>query len=488
MTPDPHARRWAILAAVGAGTYLNVLDNAMLNVALPTIMTDLQTDVPTVQWVVVGYVLVVSSLLLTGGRLADVHGRRRMYLIGMVMFTAASVLAAFSADIYQLILFRMAQGVGSALVQGIGPAIITSAFSSSERGKALGFTATTVALGGISGPIFGGIIADALGWRWIFLARVPLALLIVGLTWRLLPPDRLERRDTRFDVAGAATFFLGLSALLLALNQGRLWGWSSPPILALLGCGLVLGIVFFRIERRAPQPMLALDVFRNRLFASASASGLLNFCAASHSFFMMPFLLVQGLGYSASQAGLLMVANMVMMSVAAPTAGALSDRFGSRVLSPIGAVMVCVALFALSRLGPESTAIDVMWRLGLLGLGMGTFNSPNNSAIMGAVTRDKIGLAAGIMASMRNVGNVVGVAIAGTVLTVQAAIYGGEMAAAGLTGAARESRALIFGIQDAFLVATGIAALAVAVSLVRGSAEPQSAPAPVTAGSAPGQV
>lgn len=468
------------MAAVGVGWYLNVLDNSMLNVSLPTITSDLGTDLATIQWVSIGYLLIVSSLLLTGGRLGDMYGRKRVYLIGMVVFTVVSVVAGFAANAQQLIGLRVVQGIGSALVQGIGPAITVSAFPENERGRALGINSTAVALGGMSGPVLGGIIADTLGWRWIFFARIPIALVVLAVFFLVVPNDRPARAGQRFDVGGATTLFFALSTLLLGVTQGHTWGWTSAPVLGLIGGSLLLFALFVWVELRVPQPMLPLGVFRNRLFSAASVSAMLNFCGASASFFVMPFLLVQGLLMTPSRAGLLLVPQMFMMFVAAPISGILSDRFGSRVLTPVGGVLTGMALLSLSRLTPESTELDVIWRSGLLGLGMATFNSPNNSALMGSVPRSQVGLAGGTMSLMRNLGNVVGVAVAATVLTAREALHALDLSAAGVPAPQLAPLALIGGARDALLVGALIAFLGVGVSLVRGSAA--SAAIPVAAG------
>lgn len=467
-TGDPYARKWLIMAAVGTGTYLNVLDASMLNVSLPVITTSLGTEVATIQWVVTAYLLVISSLLLTGGRLADLYGRKRVYLGGMLVFATASVFCGLASTVTHLIVFRVLQGVGSAFVQGVSPAITASAFPPTERGKALGIQTTTVALAGITGPLIGGLITDALGWRWIFFLRIPLSLLVLALTFFVLRHDQPLQRQARFDLGGAASLVATLSSLLLALSQGRFWGWGSPPILALFATAIVFAIVFVRIELSVSNPMVPFHIFRNRLFTAASLSSMLNFMGTSASFFLMPFYLQQVLGYPPSQAGVLLIASAMMMSICAPISGALSDRFGSQVLSPLGQAFVVFALYQLSTLNAQSTPLDVMSRLALLGIGMGTFNSPNNNALISSAPRNLVGLASGVMASMRNLGNVVGVASAGTVLTAQTAYYAISLAGAGTTGEVLQVQAFLGGFRDAFTVAASFAALGLVASLLRG--------------------
>lgn len=298
------------------------------------------------------------------------------------------------------------------------------------------------------------------------------------MTARILPPDQKEGRQVRFDLAGATTLFFALASLLFALSQGRHWGWVSAPVLALFAASAIFWVVFLRVELAADAPMLPMSVFKNRMFATASAGSFLTFTAISAPYFVMPFFLIQGLGLAPSQAGLLMIPSAILMSVTAPIAGSLSDRVGARVLSPIGSVIICTALFFLSRMTADVAPLDVVWRSGLLGLGMGTFMSPNNNALMGSVPRELVGLAAGTMASVRNLGNVVGVAMAGTVLTNRSAFHLPELASVGLTGAMLESRSLIAGVQDAFLVAAAIAATALVVVATRPSTSSNVAPIP----------
>jgi len=469
--------RWAIWAVIGVGTFVNVLDNHMLNVSIPTIRADFRVDVATVQWLTSGYMLVIGSLLLTASRLADVYGRKRLYLIGMALFIGASVLAALAPTAYALIACRLLQGIGSALVQGVGMAIIVTVFPQHERGRALGLNVATVALGAFTGPILGGIISELFGWRWIFWFRIPIAIACWIATVRLVPPDPVATARRRFDFAGGTLVFLALGSLLLALSQGRFWGWTSPEVIGLVSLSIVLWILFFIVEVRVPEPMVPLAVFRNRMFSSASASAFFSFSATSSSMFLMPFFLIEGLGLPPSQAGFVLVPAAAMMSVSGPLSGLLSDRFGSRWLSPLGLFCVASALAALSRLGPDAAIGDVIWRSALMGFGMGTFQSPNNNSIVSAVPREQVGLASGTANAVRNLGNVVGIAAAATIVANRQVDHAATLSAAGLAGAVLEAHALIISISDAFVVAACLAALGFLVATLRGEARPIPDPA-----------
>ena len=486
--------KWAVLTVVGLGTFLSVLDSSAVNVSLPTISSDLGADTTTIQWVVMGYLLTITGLLLTFGRLGDVVGRKRVYVVGMAVFTISVALCGAVQDIGQLIGLRVIQGIGSAGVMAIGPALTASAFPREERGKALGINATLVALGGISGPILGGALTDLLDWRWVFVVRAPFGLLATLLAvWILrdatlpapahapataagsvmraaasgdVPPSASARRS--FDLLGAGLLFASLAALTLGLNQGRNLGWSSPATLALIG-GAAIGLpLFVAIERRTKDPMLDLRVFSNRAFAAASASSLLSFMASFAVTFLMPFYLVQVLGYPAGLAGLALIPQPIVMSIVAPLSGMLSDRIGSRLLCTVGIGLTSLSLLGLSTLQLDSSYPQIAVWLMLLGVGLGLFNSPNSSALISSVSHSQMGTASGMMATMRNLGMVLGTAVAGAVWTGRAAFHATALAGVGVSGALATAQSQLGGFQDALVVSAAIAAIGIFTSLVRG--------------------
>ncbi len=284
-------------------------------------------------------------------------------------------------------------------------------------------------------------------------------MLALLLSVRFIPRDAAAEQTERFDLAGAATFMAGLVALLLGLNQGHAWGWDSPAILALLAAALVLLGAFIVIERRVPNPMLDLGLFRVRLFSASTASAVLNYICLYTVLFLLPFYLIQARGLDPAQAGLILTAQPIIMAIVAPLSGTLSDRIGARLFSTAGMVVIAVGLFFLSRLGDHSPLGYVALALATVGLGTGLFVSPNNSALLGAAPLHRRGIASGILATARNVGMVLGVGLAGAVFTTVEA----QAQAMGRAGAAFE------GIRAGFLVAVGVAALGALASAVRGT-------------------
>lgn len=406
-----------MLLTVGVGTFMSALDASIVNIALPAMRADFGVDIAAIEWVVTVYLLVVSALLLTFGRLGDLRGHRQVYLFGFSVFIVASGLCGLSPNESWLIGFRALQALGAAMLFAASPAILTASFPASQRGQALGLQATMTYLGLTVGPPLGGWLADTFSWRAIFYVNVPVGLAAALLGYRFIARRAPLAPDERFDIKGAATFGVGLVALLAALDRGHVAGWVSTEVIVPLAIAVVLLFAFLRIERRALHPMLDLSLFRSRMFSTSAASALLNYIAVYHVVFVLPFYLLEARGLTASRAGLLLAIQSVVMAVVAPLSGTLSDRIGPRALTTVGMLLMACGLGFLSQLSPSTPLWYVGSALALVGLGTGTFISPNNSALMGAAPASRQGIASGVMAEARNVGMVLGVGLAGAVLS-----------------------------------------------------------------------
>jgi len=456
-------RKWWIFLAVGVGTFMSALDSSVVNIVLPVVNREFGSDVATIEWVVTIYLLVVSGLLLSFGRLGDLRGHKSIYVAGFGVFIVGSALSGLAPNEFALIGFRALQALGAAMLFSNAPAILTKNFPAAQRGQVLGLQGTMTYLGLTVGPSLGGWLTGQLGWRAVFYINVPVGLLAWAFSLRFIPRDAPNENAERFDLAGAAFFVTGLVLLLLALNQGHAWGWTSPIILTLLALALLILIAFIVIEQRAMHPMLDLWLFRRRLFSAAVTSATLNYICLYSVVFLMPFYLIQGRGLTTAQAGLLLTAQPLVMAIAAPLSGTLSDRIGSRVPGTLGMSILAFGLFLLSRLGGTASQIDIAFALAVVGLGTGIFVSPNSSALLGSAPRHRQGIAAGILATARNVGMVLGVGFAGAIFTT---IQARDQA----SGA---SAALFAGVDAGWLAAAGVAVIGVLASAVRGSSQIQ---------------
>jgi EmrB/QacA subfamily drug resistance transporter len=450
-------RKWFVLLAVGVGTFMSALDGSVVNTVLPVVTDAFKTDVTTTEWVVTIYLLVVSGLLLSVGRLGDLRGHKPVYALGFVVFVASSALCGLAQSPLMLIASRALQAIGAAMLAANSPAILTKSFPASERGRALGLQATMTYLGLTVGPSLGGWLTDHFTWRAVFYINVPVGLFALWLSGRFIPKDPPAEHVEKFDRTGALIFTTGLVALLLALNQGSEWGWTSLIVISLLITAIVVLGVFITIERRVTAPMLDLTLFRRRTFSMSVASAVFNYVCVYTVLFLLPFYLELGRGLSPSGAGLILTAQPIVMAIAAPLSGWLSDRIGVRGLSMFGMAVLAIGLFLLSRLGLQSAAGDVTGALAVVGLGTGVFISPNNSALMGSAPRHRQGIAAGVLATARSVGMVLGVGLSAAVFTTIRAhsqAYGSEAA-------------IVNGVTTSFVVAGGVALLGVVTSLIR---------------------
>ena len=452
--------KWLILSAVMLGSIMGPLDGSIVNTVLPSIAQHFDAPVSVVQWVPTVYLLTISCLILLYGRIGDMIGYKKVYLAGLAAFTVTSVLCGSSVSVWMLIGCRGLQGLAAGMMMSVGYAIVTAAFPPRERGKAMGIYAVSIAVGLGLGPTLGGLIAQSLSWRYVFFINVPVGIAAVLWGYRIIPSSIAGARQ-RLDVPGAVAALVSLLSLLLYANRGEDWGWLSPASIALLVVALVSGAWFFRIETTSAQPMLNLTLFRSRVFAFANLSALLNFMALFAVVFLTPFYLTIVLGYDILKVGLVMSASPIATLFVAPMSGWLSDRVGTRALAVSGMCVCALGLYLMSRLGSDASAFDVAWRLAFVGLGSGFFQSPNNSAVMGSVPMPYLGIASGILAAMRNVGMVLGIAVAGAVLYNSASV---DVSLGSGPLDSTEVAAFLRGLQWAYITGAGIAAAAAVAS------------------------
>lgn len=406
-------RRYQVLAAIMLGGIMGPIDASIVNVILPSISSHFSSTIATAQWVPLIYLLAISSLLLFYGRLGDIIGYKKVYLAGLTFFTMSSGLCGIAPTIYWLIAFRGIQGLGAGMMVSVPFAILTATFPPQERGRAMGINAISISAGLALGPTLGGLLTSLSSWRLAFLINIPIG--IVGVLYaRQVVPD-LKGQPGRMDIAGAVTAFLFLFSFLYFVNQAQRLGVSLITGLV-LAIAVVSGTCFFFIEAHSPQPMMNLALFKNRTFSLGILSAILNFMSQYIMVFVTPFYLQRVLHYSPDRIGLLMTCFPLAVMAVAPFSGALSDRIGSKLPATLGASICALAMVAMSFLTTNASPAAIGWRLALFGIGTGIFQSPNNSAVMGTVPRPHLGIASGILATARNTGMALGIAIAGFIL------------------------------------------------------------------------
>ena len=457
-----YSRKWYVLAAVGVSILLSTIDGTIVNVALPTLVRDLDSTFSVVQWVVLGYLLTQATLMLSVGRLGDMIGKKPLFTAGFVVFTTGSVLCGLSQSVYWLIAFRVIQAVGAALLLALGMAIITEAFPPTERGKALGISGSIVSVGIVIGPALGGLIIAWFSWRWIFFVNLPLGIIGTLMGLRFIPNFKPTGQQ-RFDYPGAITLFVSLLALLLALTWGQQLGFGHPRILLLFALWVAFLILFIIIEWRTGQPMIDLRLFRNNLFSLGLMTGFITFVAIAGAIILMPFYLENMLGYNTQQVGLLLSAVPIVMTGVAPVSGSLSDRFGTRSITAIGLGVLLVGYYALTTLNAETGVVGYLLRLLPVGIGMGIFQSPNNSAIMGAVQRERLGIASGLLSISRVLGQTVGIASLGALWAGRVMARTGAILEGGATTAPIPAQ--VAGLQDTYWAVAVMIALGLVISV-----------------------
>jgi EmrB/QacA subfamily drug resistance transporter len=408
-------RKWWTLGAMCFALFMIMLDNTIVNVALPSIQKDLGASISGLEWTINGYTLSFAVLLATGGRLGDIFGRRLVFMVGVVVFALSSATAGFAPDETSLVISRVVQGVGAALMMPGTLSIITDAFPAHERGKAMGTWAGVSALALAVGPVLGGFLTEHVSWRAIFYVNIPVA---VGAIIATLFAVR-ESRDTsvgrEVDYAGVAVLTVGLTALVLALVEGNSWGWGSTEVVGLLALAALALPAFVWVENRVKAPMVQFDLLRDRNFLAAVCVAMIISFGMLGVFFFLALYMQDILGYSPLEAGVRFLPSTLMIVGVAPVAGRLSDRYGPRWLIAIGLVIVAASLFSFSRIAVDSTYLDLLPGFMLLGIGIAMTMSPMTSAAMNAVPVQKAGLASGVLSMFRMVGGSLGVAVTGAI-------------------------------------------------------------------------
>jgi EmrB/QacA subfamily drug resistance transporter len=409
--PTTPAYRWWVLTVTSIGALLASLTSGTLIIALPDILRDLHTDLFALLWIVVGYTLVVTALVLNAGRLADMIGRVRSYTAGFVIFTVASVLAALSGDSGQLIAARLLQGVGGALILANSAALVTDAFPRKELGRALGINAMVVGAGLILGPVLGGWLTG-FGWRWVFWINLPIGIVGSLAAAFILVEQGFRKTRVQLDPLGSVLYIVGLMGGMTALAFGGIYGWTTWWIAGGALAFVIALPLFFIVEQRVSAPLLDMSLFRDRLFLMGNLTGLLNGVARNSVLFLLVFYLQGAQGRDPVTAGIMLAPLAIGILVLSPISGALADRYGSRLLATLGMVITAIGLAGLLTLQVDTPYWQLaLWQL-IIGAGSGIFNSPNTSAVMGVLPPAKRGVGAGTRMMLTQSGFVISIALA----------------------------------------------------------------------------
>jgi EmrB/QacA subfamily drug resistance transporter len=400
---------WISFLVVAAGVFISTLDSSMVNIALPSIMDEFQIPLRTTKWVVMVYLLTITTTLLFWGNLSDRFDRRRIYSFGMLLFAAGSLACSLSPHFIWLIAARFIQALGASMLMAIGPAIVKEIFPEGQLGRGLGLIGIAVSLGLMTGPPVGGILLETFSWRAIFLLSVPVSIIFSVLALSRLPASQsLIRR--RFDMPGAVFWSLTLISVSLALS------WAAAPdasllwVISLLAGGMLFLALLIKTETLHPQPLLPLHLFRQGPFTIGIISAVLSFMLLFAALILMPFYLNRILGLAGTGIGLVMMAVPVAVMIVAPISGRLADRIGARLLTTTGLLLSTLGIILLAQLKPDQHAWEVALRLALLGSGQAMFLSPNSAAVLGGVDKTYVGTAAALLATARNLGMLLGIA------------------------------------------------------------------------------
>jgi EmrB/QacA subfamily drug resistance transporter len=470
ISPGRTVPSWLVLAIVLIGQFMVVLDASIVNVALPSIQRDLHFSTSGLQWIVNAYTLTFAGFLLLGGRAADLYGRRRVFLVGLTVFTASSLLGGLAQDQAWLITARAVQGLGAAILAPATLTILTSSFPEGPaRAWALGAWSAVSAAGASAGALLGGILTEFLGWRWILFVNVPVGVIALIAARRYVPESRAGLHHRHLDLGGAATVTAGLVAIVYALVRTETYSWGSPEVLLPLALGVLLLAVFLVLQARfSKAPLVPLRIFRSRFVAGGNVVMLMMFGALFGSWYFETLYMQHVLGYSPLRAGLAFLPQTVLIAAGAQVTSRLVPRFGPRPLIVLGTLVAAAGLGWLAQISVSSTFVaDLLGPYVLIGLGMGLAVTPIAVAGTAGVAREEAGLASGLLNTSRTVGASIGLAALATIAAgrTSGVLVGVAATPAHTADALTQGYALAFGIAAGVLVATAMVAVATLPSL-----------------------
>jgi EmrB/QacA subfamily drug resistance transporter len=462
------SRRWWVLAIVGAAFFMTVLDVAIVNVALPSIEKDLKVSETTVQWVLIAYAITFGGFLLLGGRMADILGRKRIFLVGLTLFTLASLVCGLAGNIGVLIGARAVQGIGAAIISPAALSIVSTTFrEGAERNKALGIWGALGGSGAAAGVLFGGIITKYLGWQWIFYVNVPVGALVFGLALPFVPESRADLGHRRFDVAGAVTVTGGLALLVYAISKAPDVGWGSARTILLLIVSVAILALFVVIERRSAAPLMPFSIFRIRSLLAANVVGFLLGAVIFANFLVLTLYVQQILGWSALKTGVTFLATAGTTVIWAGVAQALTTRFGPRPVIVAGMLILATAMGWYTQIPVHGHFWpDLLPPYLIFALGLAFGFVPVTIAALAQVKPEEAGLASGLINTNQQIGGAIGIAVASTIFVSSSKSL--------LKTGHSPAEAFTSGYQDAFWALIGLAVLGAVLAfvLLRGTEAP----------------
>ena len=462
------AYKWIVLATVSIANFSAALDMSIIVVSFPRLTDVFDTDASTVVWLAIAFSIAELGLILTLARVGDAIGRKKVYVIGLSLYTLGLIFCSISLNITQLIMSRVVQGAGAAMTMTIGGAIVVAVFPREQQGRAIGIFSMMISAGLIAGPALGGFILDTLDWQGIFYTRIPIGIISLILSVMIIKEQKESDARLQLDIGGAVTLIGGTGCLLLYLNLGNNWGYLSTKGITLAMAAIIIISLFIYLERRVAQPVLDLRLFKNRIFSMANATNIIQMTAGVTCPTLVPFFLISGLLLTPFTVGILMALIAIPPVILSPISGWLSDKIGNRIPMVVAMSLMSASLFLTSRLGIESSVINIAIVLLLFGTGMGIFMAPNQSAIVGAAPRQNLGTAMGVANTMRLLGSSIGTAGAGTLYTSQQLLNQSKLAEQGVDPTLIERLAVVESFQFILFLAAVLSFTSILTSIFTG--------------------